>query len=341
MASVMPTSAPAAMAPAQQAEAEGVAGAFARQAGRLARDETGGERDKDKDALPETGVFALLPPALPPLGLPAHGRRAADAQPVAAGMKAASGAVEKEARRDGGRASLEQALAAAAKAAAHAGAAAPQPGLKPRGKEASGPAAHGEGGLKEKAQPALPAAPLAEPWRLGPLSHEHLRAALPAAAGMPPSPPQSPLSDLPAVPSLGRLKDEPHKPVAAEASAQPASLPAAPRKEAEAGLPPRAETPRPQTPGMERQPPQPAAAGEPQAGLTYRFQRWGGEHSVNVQLPSGPGAAQLTLQPSDSLVQQRLSEQWQHGDPQRWELARDGGERQRRDGRQPEPEEDA
>lgn len=59
------------------------------------------------------------------------------------------------------------------------------------------------------------------------------------------------------------------------------------------------------------------------SGLTYRFTRWGAEHAVTVQGQTG-GA--FLLQPSDSLVTQQLSAQWQSGEPQKWQLARDGSE---------------
>ncbi|KVZ51083.1 type III secretion system needle length determinant, SpaN/EivJ family [Burkholderia ubonensis] len=63
-----------------------------------------------------------------------------------------------------------------------------------------------------------------------------------------------------------------------------------------------------------------------QSALTYRFSRWGGEHAVTVPAPAN---GVLLLQPSDALVAQRLSEQWQSGNPQQWQLARDGGEQRR------------
>lgn len=59
--------------------------------------------------------------------------------------------------------------------------------------------------------------------------------------------------------------------------------------------------------------------------LTYRFQRWGGEHSVNIQSQLG---GSITLQPSDGIVEQKLNEQWLSGNPQRWQLAQDGGKQQ-------------
>ncbi|WP_179255529.1 SpaN/EivJ family type III secretion system needle length determinant [Burkholderia sp. HI2714] len=65
------------------------------------------------------------------------------------------------------------------------------------------------------------------------------------------------------------------------------------------------------------------AVDVPQSALTYRFSRWGGEHGVTVQASANGG---LLLQPSDALVAQRLSEQWQSGNPQQWQLARDGGD---------------
>ncbi|POB00614.1 hypothetical protein C2134_00660 [Chromobacterium sinusclupearum] len=65
------------------------------------------------------------------------------------------------------------------------------------------------------------------------------------------------------------------------------------------------------------------AAPATQNGLTYQFRRWGNEHSVTVQ---GGLSGSLLLQPSDALVAQRLGEQWQSGNPQQWQLARDGGE---------------
>lgn len=59
------------------------------------------------------------------------------------------------------------------------------------------------------------------------------------------------------------------------------------------------------------------------SGLTYRFTRWGAEHTVTVQ---GQTSGVLMLQPSDLLVTQQLSAQWHTGNPQRWQLARDGSE---------------
>ncbi|MCP1290081.1 hypothetical protein NK214_07740, partial [Chromobacterium sp. S0633] len=94
-----------------------------------------------------------------------------------------------------------------------------------------------------------------------------------------------------------------------------------------------------QDPALSQPTPSAPSAPEPaQPGLTYRFQRWGGEHAVNVQ--SQPGGV-LSLQPSDSLVQQRLGEQWQSGNPQQWQMARDDGREQGRQQPQRDEEEDA
>lgn len=71
-------------------------------------------------------------------------------------------------------------------------------------------------------------------------------------------------------------------------------------------------------------------------GLTYRFTRWGAEHTVTVQ---GSTGGNLLLQPSDSVVTQQLSEQWQSGHPQKWQLARDGGEERNPHQQQHEDEE--
>lgn len=73
-----------------------------------------------------------------------------------------------------------------------------------------------------------------------------------------------------------------------------------------------------------------------QGGLTYRFSRWGADHTVSVQ---GQTGGTLVLQPSDTLVAQQLSDQWQSGNPQKWQLTPDGGEG-RRQRHQQEHEED-
>lgn len=78
---------------------------------------------------------------------------------------------------------------------------------------------------------------------------------------------------------------------------------------------------------MPRQEPVPMQTAEvsnsPQGGMTYRFSRWGADYRVNVQ---GQTGGTLLLQPSDTLVAQQLSDQWQSGNPQKWQLAQDGGE---------------
>ncbi|SUX55956.1 antigen presentation protein SpaN [Chromobacterium vaccinii] len=153
---------------------------------------------------------------------------------------------------------------------------------------------------------------------------------------------------------------------AAEPSSMPAPLSsparrpaAAPRKPPEAtpdvmayaaagsqALPlrPREAGPEPLLPSAKRKsaPAKPAdAESEPApSGLSYRFQRWAGEHAVTIQTQAGATGLQLQLLPSDSLVQQRLSEQWQSGNPQQWSLGRDGGEKRQDPQPQAEQEED-
>ncbi|WP_430827944.1 type III secretion system needle length determinant, SpaN/EivJ family [Chromobacterium piscinae] len=99
----------------------------------------------------------------------------------------------------------------------------------------------------------------------------------------------------------------------------PAPAPAQPMAASDGASAPR---PRNWTDGT----PQSSPQSEPgqASGIGYRFLRWGGEHAVRIQSRNG----RLSLQPSDSLVQQRLSEQWPSGNPQYWILDRDGGERQ-------------
>ncbi|WP_217591405.1 type III secretion system needle length determinant, SpaN/EivJ family [Burkholderia sp. GbtcB21] len=148
-----------------------------------------------------------------------------------------------------------------------------------------------------------------------------------------------------------------HAGLASSASALPHSVERKPRPDAlplhgggpVQSAPPSRLTPSPSTqarqesaPGLprharsERAP----AVDAPQSGLTYRFSRWGGEHAVTVQAPAN---GVLLLQPSDALVAQRLSEQWQSGNPQQWQLARDGGKGGEEGGEQrqrPQQEED-
>lgn len=54
--------------------------------------------------------------------------------------------------------------------------------------------------------------------------------------------------------------------------------------------------------------------------LTYRFQRWGNDYSVNIQARQ---AGEFSLVPSNTQVEHRLHDQWQNGNPQRWHLMRD------------------
>ncbi|WP_046167832.1 type III secretion system needle length determinant, SpaN/EivJ family [Chromobacterium vaccinii] len=96
-----------------------------------------------------------------------------------------------------------------------------------------------------------------------------------------------------------------------------------------------APRPRSRAEGAPQSPPK--AEPEQSSGIGYRFLRWGGEHAVRIQSRNG----KLLLQPSDSLVQQRLSEQWLSGNPQHWNLDRDSGERQSSRPAQDEHEEDA
>lgn len=82
-------------------------------------------------------------------------------------------------------------------------------------------------------------------------------------------------------------------------------------------------------------PPVVSEPGTLQSGLTYRFYSWGADHAVMVQ---GYAGGNLLLQPSDALVTQRLSEQWQSGNPQQWQLA--GGEGEGREQQQPSRDEE-
>ncbi|MEO2215489.1 type III secretion system needle length determinant, SpaN/EivJ family [Chromobacterium vaccinii] len=109
-------------------------------------------------------------------------------------------------------------------------------------------------------------------------------------------------------------------------------------------LRPREAEPEPLLPSAKRKsaPVKPAETEPAPAppGLSYRFQRWGGEHAVTIQTQVGTAGLQLQLLPSDSLVQQRLSDQWQSGNPQQWSLGRDGGEKRQDPQPQAEQEED-
>ncbi|EIV7687988.1 SPI-1 type III secretion system protein SpaN [Salmonella enterica] len=56
------------------------------------------------------------------------------------------------------------------------------------------------------------------------------------------------------------------------------------------------------------------------SSLTYRFQRWGNDYSVNIQARQ---VGEFSLIPSNTQVEHRLHDQWQNGNPQRWHLTRD------------------
>lgn len=56
------------------------------------------------------------------------------------------------------------------------------------------------------------------------------------------------------------------------------------------------------------------------SSLTYRFQRWGNDCSVNIQVRQ---VGEFSLIPSNMQVEHRLHDQWQNGNPQRWHLMRD------------------
>lgn len=59
---------------------------------------------------------------------------------------------------------------------------------------------------------------------------------------------------------------------------------------------------------------------EEDSSLTYRFQRWGNDYSVNIQARQ---VGEFSLIPSNTQVEHRLHDQWQNGNPQRWHLTRD------------------
>lgn len=97
-------------------------------------------------------------------------------------------------------------------------------------------------------------------------------------------------------------------------------------------------------PAAKKTPPQSRqAAVEPEkspSGMNFRFQSWGEAHAVKITAETGPSGWQLQLQPSDSLVSQRLSEQWASGNPQQWRLLPGDGEGRRDAPPQGETEED-
>jgi hypothetical protein len=65
--------------------------------------------------------------------------------------------------------------------------------------------------------------------------------------------------------------------------------------------------------------------------LVYNFKEWGKDSNVNISLQSN----QVIFKPSDSLVQQRLSDQWGSGEqPEHWLMARDEEQESDRKNRQ-------
>ncbi|WP_258089434.1 SpaN/EivJ family type III secretion system needle length determinant [Serratia liquefaciens] len=78
--------------------------------------------------------------------------------------------------------------------------------------------------------------------------------------------------------------------------------------------------------------------------LTYNFGLWGEGHHVDVKLHQQDQDSHLQFEPSDSLVEQRMAEQWEHGDtPSHWSLLEDSSERQqgRQQREQAEPDDEA
>lgn len=330
------------------AEADGAAEAFAREAQRQRQDaadperdgeDEAGERERDRSRLP---AGALWQPPLPPhwnaARLSAGGRHAAEAAlsvpgkrgrtPLGEGEGPDAGTRGKTAARPQGAQA-----AAAALAAQHAASLAPTA-------DAPVKVVAQTLGAQSKAEPALRKAEHASAK-----GEASLPAAAPQTAAAAPTPLGRTVSKAEAAapvptPAAAREGGETRKTESAPAAAALTPPPAQPS--APATPPPREAAPqaRPrQDPALSQTTPSAPSAPEPaQPGLTYRFQRWGGEHAVNVQ--SQPGGV-LSLQPSDSLVQQRLGEQWQSGNPQQWQMARDDGREQGRQQPQRDEEEDA
>ncbi|MGL4605061.1 MAG: type III secretion system needle length determinant, SpaN/EivJ family [Iodobacter sp.] len=74
-----------------------------------------------------------------------------------------------------------------------------------------------------------------------------------------------------------------------------------------------------------------AVAADQQADgqMLYRFNRWGGEHSVSIQAQSQEGNLQLELQPSNAFVQDRLQYHLQQIDgAEHWTLLGDSEQQQ-------------
>ncbi|MCD5328712.1 type III secretion system needle length determinant, SpaN/EivJ family [Chromobacterium piscinae] len=178
----------------------------------------------------------------------------------------------------------------------------------------SGQGAPGAAGSANAGIPREPAVPASDNSSRIKLASASTGLMSPGAAG---DAAANPLSGPP-----GRSRKQHEDAAAAMAAGRqdaPAPAPAQPMAASDGASAPR---PRNWTDGT----PQSSPQSEPgqASGIGYRFLRWGGEHAVRIQSRNG----RLSLQPSDSLVQQRLSEQWPSGNPQYWILDRDGGERQ-------------
>lgn len=92
--------------------------------------------------------------------------------------------------------------------------------------------------------------------------------------------------------------------------------------------------------------PAPASAANGGSTLTYRFDKWNGNHTVTVQAPTKAETPQYILAPSDSVVSQRLSEHLAQSQ-QNQQMADvppmrfvDADERQQQQPRQQTPQED-
>ncbi|MDB5988937.1 MAG: hypothetical protein JWQ10_340 [Herbaspirillum sp.] len=117
--------------------------------------------------------------------------------------------------------------------------------------------------------------------------------------------------------ALQAATDAPHKeksPPQAISDAQPLPFPQQPAPQRPPSAAPDAALPA-QAKNTPQQPsaamvaaPAPASAANGGSTLTYRFDKWNGNHAVTVQAPTKADAPQYILAPSDSMVSQRLSE---------------------------------
>ncbi|MFP7609864.1 SpaN/EivJ family type III secretion system needle length determinant [Serratia quinivorans] len=58
--------------------------------------------------------------------------------------------------------------------------------------------------------------------------------------------------------------------------------------------------------------------------LSYQFTRWGDTHHVDVTLQEQDYDTQLQFEPSDTLVEQRMEQQWEHSDiPENWQIVQE------------------